>query len=32
MSYEDLHYNEVRQTSSHNAFQRLEGIYDQVVY
>ena len=32
MSYEDLHYNEVRQTSSHNAFQRSEGIYDQVVY
>ena len=32
MAYEDLRYNEVRQTSSHNAFQRLEGIYDQVVY
>ena len=28
----DLRYNEVRQTSSHNAFQRPEGIYDQVVY
>ena len=28
----DLRYNEVRQTSSHNAFQHLEGIYDQVVY
>lgn len=32
MPYEDLRYNEVRQTSSHNAFQRPEGIYDQVVY
>ncbi len=32
MSYEDLRYNEVRQTSSHNAFQRSEGIYDQVLY
>jgi len=32
MSYADLRYNEVRQTSSHNAFQRSEGIYDQVVY
>ena len=32
MSYENLRYNEVRQTSSHNAFQRFEGIYDQVVY
>jgi hypothetical protein len=32
MSYEDLRYNQVRQTSSHNAFQRFEGIYDQVVY
>ena len=32
MTYEDLRYNEVRQTSSHNAFQRFEGIYDQVVY
>ena len=32
MAYEDLRYNEVRQTSSHNAFQRFEGIYDQVVY
>ncbi len=31
MSYEDLRYNEVRQTSSHNAFQRFEGIYDQVL-
>ena len=28
----NLLYNEVRQTSSHNAFQRKEGIYDQVVY
>ena len=27
-----LRYNEVRQTSSHNAFQRPESIYDQVVY
>ena len=32
MSYEDLRYNEVRQTSSHNTFQRFEGIFDQVVY
>ena len=32
MAYADLRYNEVRQTSSHNAFQRSEGIYDQVVY
>ena len=32
MSYADLRYNEVRQTSSHNSFQRSEGIYDQVVY
>ena len=32
MAYEDLRYNEVRQTSSHNAFQRSEGIYDQVLY
>ena len=32
MLYEDLRYNEVRQISSHNAFQRFEGIYDQVVY
>ena len=32
MSYSDLRYNEVRQTSSHNSFQRSEGIYDQVVY
>jgi hypothetical protein len=32
MSYEDLRYNEVRQKSSHNAFQRYEGIYDQVIY
>ncbi len=32
MAYQDLRYNEVRQTSSHNAFQRSEGIYDQVVY
>jgi hypothetical protein len=32
MSYEDLRYNEVRQKSSHNSFQKQEGIYDQVVY
>jgi len=32
MAYEDLRYNEVRHTSSHNVFQRFEGIYDQVVY
>ena len=32
MAYADLRYNEVRQTSSHNTFQRSEGIYDQVVY
>lgn len=32
MSYETLRYNEVRQKSSHNAFQQQEGIYDQVVY
>ena len=32
MAYEDLRYNEVRQTSSHNAFQTTAGIYDQVVY
>ena len=29
---DDLRYNEVRQKSAHNAFQRREGIYDQVVY
>ena len=32
MTYDDLRYNEVRQKSAHNAFQQLEGIYDQVVY
>lgn len=32
MSYDDLLYNEVRQKSSHNCFQRREGVFDQVVY
>ena len=30
--YADLRYNDVRQKSVHNAFQRSEGIYDQVLY
>lgn len=32
MRYQDLCYNDVRQKSAHNAFQRHEGIYDQIVY
>ena len=32
MAYDDLRYNEVRQKSIHNTFQRTEGIYDQIVY
>jgi hypothetical protein len=32
MAYQTLRYNEVRQKSIHNAFQRLEGLYDQVVF
>jgi hypothetical protein len=32
MTHDDLRYNEVRQKSAHNAFQQLEGIYDQVAY
>lgn len=30
--YAGLRYNDVRQKSVHNAFQRSEGIYDQVLY
>ena len=32
MSYETLRYNEVRQKSVHNCFQRSEGVYDQLFY
>jgi hypothetical protein len=32
MSYDQLRYHEVRQKSIHNAFQRTEGIYDQLLY
>ena len=32
MAYAGLRYNEVRQTSSHNTFQRSKGIFDQVLY
>ena len=32
MAYDDLRYNDVRQKSIHNSFQRIEGIYDQIVY
>lgn len=32
MTYDHLRYDEVRQKSVHNAFQRIEGIYDQIVY
>ncbi|MDH3206585.1 MAG: Ca2+-dependent phosphoinositide-specific phospholipase C [Gemmatimonadota bacterium] len=32
MNLPDLRYNEVRQKSAHNAFERREGVYDQVVY
>lgn len=32
MSYDDLRYNQIRQKSIHNAFQRHEGVFDQIVY
>ena len=32
MAYDDLRYDDVRQKSIHNTFQRIEGIYDQIVY
>ena len=32
MSYETVRYNEVRQKSVHNCFQRSEGVYDQLFY
>jgi hypothetical protein len=32
MSHDSLRYNEIRQKSVHNCFQRREGVYDQVVY
>ncbi|MDJ0767744.1 MAG: Ca2+-dependent phosphoinositide-specific phospholipase C [Ilumatobacter sp.] len=32
MAYDDLRYDDVRQKSIHNTFQRTEGIYDQIVY
>ena len=32
MGYDDLRYDDVRQKSIHNTFQRIEGIYDQIVY
>lgn len=32
MAYEDLRYDDVRQKSVHNTFQRIEGIFDQIVY
>ena len=32
MAYDDLRYDDVRQKSVHNTFQRIEGIADQVVY
>jgi len=32
VSYETLRYDDVRQKSAHNAFQQLEGIYDQAFY
>ena len=30
--YSSIRYNQVRQKSSHNSFQREEGIYDQMLY
>ena len=30
--YSEIRYNQVRQKSSHNSFQREEGIYDQMLY
>lgn len=30
--YSSIRYNQVRQKSSHNSFQRKEGIYDQMLY
>jgi hypothetical protein len=30
--YSEIRYNQVRQKSSHNSFQRDEGIYDQMLY
>jgi hypothetical protein len=30
--YSEIRYNQVRQKSSHNSFQREEGIYDQFLY
>lgn len=32
MAHDELRYDQVRQKSVHNAFQKSEGIYDQVVY
>lgn len=32
MAYDDLRYDDVRQKSVHNTFQRIEGIFDQIVY
>src|SRR4051812_45684814 len=30
--YSEIRYNQVRQKSSHNSFQRDEGVYDQMLY
>lgn len=32
MGYDELRYDQVRQKSVHNSFQKAEGVYDQVVY